>query len=141
MTEEKLTHFFPLFPGSHRKRDNRCGIAAPKLEHGEFPVWASCHHCLHLFSYLHVFQAFIKSLEAQGWDADTQLEHPQLTFGLPLEDLNVTPEERHENIMEQLKQSSESKRALIVKVSHVGGHKYAGNCIVGTLRLRVFDHQ
>ncbi|PPQ95474.1 hypothetical protein CVT26_008502 [Gymnopilus dilepis] len=94
---------------SHRRRDNRCGIAAPKLEH-----------------------AFIKSLEAQGWDADTQLEHPQLTFGLPLEDLNVTPEERHENIQEQLKQSSESKRALIVKVSHVGGHKYAGNCIIYT---------
>ncbi|KAF8901720.1 Sucrase/ferredoxin-like-domain-containing protein [Gymnopilus junonius] len=93
---------------SHRRRDNRCGIAAPKLEHGN--------------------PAFIKSLEAQGWDADTQLEHPQLTFGLPLEDLN----ERHENIMEQLKQSTESKRALIVKVSHVGGHKYAGNCIIYT---------
>ncbi|KDR83365.1 hypothetical protein GALMADRAFT_235463 [Galerina marginata CBS 339.88] len=94
---------------SHKKRDNRCGIAAPKLEH-----------------------ALIKSLEAQGWDADTQLEHPQLTMGLPLEDLNVTPEKRDENIAAQLKQSSDSKRALIVKVSHVGGHKYAGNCIIYT---------
>ncbi|KAF8974602.1 Sucrase/ferredoxin-like-domain-containing protein [Flammula alnicola] len=94
---------------SHKKRDNRCGIAAPKLEH-----------------------ALIKSLEAHGWDADTQLEHPSLTMGPPLEDLNVTPEERDENISEQLKQSADSKRALIVKVSHVGGHKYAGNCIIYT---------
>lgn len=58
------------------------------------------------------------------------MEYPSLTMGLPLEDLNVTPEERAENIAEQLKQSAESKRALIVKVSHIGGHKYAGNCIV-----------
>ncbi|KAF8204938.1 Sucrase/ferredoxin-like-domain-containing protein [Pholiota molesta] len=94
---------------SHKKRDNRCGIAAPKLEH-----------------------ALIKSLEAHGWDADTQVEHPSLTMGLPLEDLNVTPEERDENVAEQLKQSADSKRALIVKVSHVGGHKYAGNCIIYT---------
>ncbi|KAF4619341.1 hypothetical protein D9613_005563 [Agrocybe pediades] len=94
---------------SHKKRDNRCGIAAPKLEH-----------------------AFIRSLEAQGWDADTQLEHPQLTMGVPLEDLNVTPEEREENIAAQLKQSAEAKRALILKVSHIGGHKYAGNAIIYT---------
>ena len=39
-----LCYFLPLFftqsdrgwsTGSHKKRDNRCGIAAPKLEHGE----------------------------------------------------------------------------------------------------------
>jgi len=59
-------------------------------------------------------------------------------MGLPLEDLNVTPEEREENIAAQLKQSAESKRALIIKVSHIGGHKYAGNAIVSLdLSLRV----
>jgi len=94
---------------SHKKRDNRCGIAAPKLEH-----------------------AFIKSLEMQGWDADTQLEHPSLSMGVPLEDLNVTPEAREENIASQLKESADVKRALILKVSHIGGHKYAGNCIIYT---------
>ncbi|KAF8164989.1 Sucrase/ferredoxin-like-domain-containing protein [Crassisporium funariophilum] len=94
---------------SHKKRDNRCGIAAPKLEH-----------------------ALIKSLEAQGWDADTQLEHPSLTMGVPLEDLNVNPEEREDYISAQLKESTDAKRALILKVSHVGGHKYAGNCIIYT---------
>jgi hypothetical protein len=94
---------------SHKKRDNRCGIAAPKLEH-----------------------AFIKSLEMQGWDADTHLEHPSLSMGVPLEDLDVTLEEREENISSQLKQSADAKRALILKVSHTGGHKYAGNCIIYT---------
>ena len=122
----------PFFsrPGSHKKRDNRCGIAAPKLEHGSsifgIPLFLST-------SSDSIIIALIKSLEAHGWDADTQVEHPSLTMGLPLEDLNVTPEERDENIAEQLKQSAESKRALIVKVSHVGGHKYAGNCIVSLL--------
>jgi hypothetical protein len=53
-------------------------------------------------------------------------------MGLPLEDLNVSPEERDENITVQLKQSLESKRVLIVKVSRVGGHKYVGDCIVST---------
>jgi hypothetical protein len=66
----------------------------------------------------------------QGWDADTHLEHPSLSMGVPLEDLDVTLKEREENISSQLKQSADSKRALILKVSHTGGHKYAGNCIV-----------
>lgn len=79
---------------------------------------------------LSVPSAFIKSLEMQGWDADTHLEHPSLSMGLPLEDIDVSPEEREENISSQLKQSADAKRALILKVSHTGGHKYAGNCIV-----------
>lgn len=29
---------FHNFPGSHKKRDNRCGIAAPKLEHGSWTL-------------------------------------------------------------------------------------------------------
>ena len=66
----------------------------------------------------------------QGWDADTQLEHPSLSMGIPLEDLDVTLEKREENISSQLKEIADVKRALILKVSHTGGHKYAGNCIV-----------
>jgi hypothetical protein len=79
---------------------------------------------------LSVLSAFIKTLEMQGWDADTQLEHPSLSMGIPLEDLDVTPEKREENISSQLKECADMKRALILKVSHTGGHKYAGNCIV-----------
>jgi hypothetical protein len=56
-------------------------------------------------------------------------------MGAPLEDLDITPEQRDQNLLEQLKESTESKRALILMVSHVGGHKYAGNCIVSTPRL------
>ena len=71
--------------------------------------------------------AFIKALESREWDADTHLEHP-LSF--PLEDSNATPEERENTIVQELQASTSSKRVLIVKVSHIGGHKYAGNVIV-----------
>ena len=33
--------FFPI--GSHRKRDNRCGISAPKLEHGSWTIFFRNH--------------------------------------------------------------------------------------------------
>jgi len=74
--------------------------------------------------------ALIRSLEHHGWDADTQIECPSYTYGSPLEDLTLTAEQREEIIQTQLKESAISQRALIVKVSHIGGHKYAGNCIV-----------
>ena len=51
-------------------------------------------------------------------------------MGPPLEDQLVSEDLREQNMAAQLKESTDSKRALIVKVSHVGGHKYAGNCIV-----------
>jgi hypothetical protein len=41
-----------------------------------------------------------------------------------------TPQERERILAEQLKESALSKRALILKVSHIGGHKYAGNAVV-----------
>ncbi len=75
----------------------------------------------------HSLAAFIKALESRGWDADTHLEHP---FGFPLEDSNATPEERENTIAQELQASMSSKRVLIIKVSHIGGHKYAGNVIV-----------
>ena len=69
-------------------------------------------------------------MEHRGWDADTQIQCPSYTYGSPLEDLTLTAEQREDIIQTQLKESAVSKRALIVKVSHIGGHKYAGNCIV-----------
>ncbi|KAH9482609.1 Altered inheritance of mitochondria protein 32 [Psilocybe cubensis] len=105
--------------------DPSIGRDGSYLEKSILKTWVLPYSCVILLS-------FIKSLEAHGWDADTQLEHPQLTMGLPLEDLNVTPEERDENVEAQLKQSLDSKRALILKVSHIGGHKYAGNAIIYT---------
>ncbi|KAJ7638602.1 Sucrase/ferredoxin-like-domain-containing protein [Roridomyces roridus] len=73
-----------IFLCSHKRRDNRCAISAPKLE-----------------------QAFIRSLTGKSWTVDTQLEHV-------------------------LKALPGAKKALILKTSHIGGHKYAGNCIIYT---------
>ncbi|KAG6829318.1 hypothetical protein H0H92_004921 [Tricholoma furcatifolium] len=84
---------------SHKKRDNRCALTAPKLE------------------------------QENGWAADTQLECHCL-MGSPLEDLQGTLEEKQETIANELKSSAAEKRALILKTSHIGGHKFAGNCVV-----------
>ncbi|KAG6890948.1 hypothetical protein C0995_000905 [Termitomyces sp. Mi166 len=97
-----------LSSGSHKKRDNRCALTAPKLE-----------------------QAFVHSLQENGWAADRQLECHCL-MGTPLEDLQGTHEERQETIAKELKSSATEKRALILKTSHIGGHKFAGNCIIYT---------
>jgi hypothetical protein len=51
-------------------------------------------------------------------------------MGPALEDVTTTPSEAEEYIAKQLKSSSTEKRVLILRTSHVGGHKYAGNCIV-----------
>jgi hypothetical protein len=51
-------------------------------------------------------------------------------MGPALEDLTGPPSEAEEYIAKQLKSSTTEKRVLILRTSHVGGHKYAGNCIV-----------
>ncbi|KAF8665736.1 hypothetical protein AX16_000184 [Volvariella volvacea WC 439] len=94
---------------SHKRRDNRCAIAAPKLE-----------------------RAFIQSLEANGWTVDTHLEEPSITLGPPIEEFSGTTEERDNHILDQLKEVATTKKVLIVRNSHMGGHKYAGNCILYT---------
>jgi len=95
---------------SHKKRDNRCAIAAPKLE-----------------------TTFIHMLHAEGWEVDTQLDDLSST-GQPLEDIAGTPEVREAEIRRRLHAtaSQEHKRALILKNSHIGGHKFAGNVIIHT---------
>lgn len=75
--------------------------------------------------------AFILSLESRGWTADTQLEHPSHLLGPSLEEFSGTPEEKDEHIGQQLKAVSAEKKVLILRNSHMGGHKFAGNCIVG----------
>ncbi|KAJ7228886.1 Sucrase/ferredoxin-like-domain-containing protein [Mycena pura] len=107
---------------SHKRRDNRCAIAAPKLEHGQRHARISCIHA-------HCVAAFIKSLECNGWTAHTQLEH---VVDPPLEHFSGTPEEKGRHIADQLRALSAGKRALILRNSHMGGHKYAGNCIIYT---------
>lgn len=71
------------------------------------------------------------ALEREGWEVHTQLED-ESTFGAPLEDLKGTVDEREEAVLAQLKalDALDTKRALILCSSHIGGHKFAGNCIV-----------
>ncbi|KIY64421.1 hypothetical protein CYLTODRAFT_380915 [Cylindrobasidium torrendii FP15055 ss-10] len=89
---------------SHKKRDKRCAIAAAKLEH-----------------------EFTNNMGSKGWTIDTQLEHPT---DEPLEAIDA--EARETRILSRLKELPNEKRALIVQVSHIGGHKYAGNVIIYT---------
>lgn len=71
--------------------------------------------------------AFTQTLESKGWTVDTQLEHP---MDEPLEDFVGSPEEQEENIIRRLQKLQDAKKALIIRNSHIGGHRYAGNCIV-----------
>ncbi|KAI9512256.1 Sucrase/ferredoxin-like-domain-containing protein [Russula earlei] len=90
---------------SHRKRDVRCAVAAPKLEN-----------------------AFTQTLHAEGWDVHTQLEDPT---GPPLEEY-PDGDGKEAELSRRLQQLDEGlpKRALILMTSHIGGHKYAGNVII-----------
>ncbi|KDQ20689.1 hypothetical protein BOTBODRAFT_26706 [Botryobasidium botryosum FD-172 SS1] len=94
---------------SHKRRSMRCHIAAPKLE-----------------------DALITSLESIGWEAHTQPDDPD-TLGPALETIPGSPEERDAAFVSRLKNVDDEydqKRVLIVRVSHTGGHKYAGNMIL-----------
>lgn len=92
---------------SHKRRDNRCSIAAAKLG-----------------------QAFTHELESRGWKVDTEIEHPLHSMGMPLEEYQGTEEEQQEYVLKQLQELPAQKTALIVRNSHMGGHRYAGNCII-----------
>ncbi|KAF7360233.1 hypothetical protein MVEN_00752100 [Mycena venus] len=89
---------------SHKRRDNRCGISAPKLE-----------------------RVFTDSLHRRGWTVDTQIEH---IIDPPLERFSGTSEQKDAHVIETLKTLQTAKKALILFNSHMGGHRYAGNCIV-----------
>ncbi|KAI0004915.1 Sucrase/ferredoxin-like-domain-containing protein [Russula compacta] len=90
---------------SHRKRDVRCAVTAPKLEY-----------------------AFSQTLQGEDWDVHTQLEAP---IGSPLED-HPDGAEKEAELNGKLQEQIEGlqKRALILMTSHIGGHKYAGNVII-----------
>jgi len=91
---------------SHKTRDNRCSIASVKLE-----------------------QTFINSLNHNGWETHTRIECPEIPS---LESLTGSSEEKAAAIVTQLKALPAERKALILKNSHTGGHKFAGNCIIYT---------
>lgn len=76
--------------------------------------------------------AFTKALEHEGWHVDTNLEDLSATE-TPLENFTGSAEEREHEMHRRLKSiGHDFHRALILKISHIGGHKYAGNVIVCT---------
>lgn len=89
---------------SHKRRDNRCHIAAPKLE-----------------------EAFCHSLESHGWETHTQLLDEEC-LGDPLPEDHAGSGLRAKALTDRLHEleQEELKKALILKISHIGGHKYAG---------------
>ncbi|KAI0686787.1 Sucrase/ferredoxin-like-domain-containing protein [Cytidiella melzeri] len=117
LQEERKGHVLPyacvILLCSHKKRDNRCHIAAPKLEHG-----------------------LSVALEREHWEVHTQLSSHDLTDALspPSSSSSSSSPPSSSNsdsdYLSQLKSASDSKRALIVKVSHIGGHKFSGNLII-----------
>ena len=74
------------------------------------------------------------TLQSEGWQVDTDLEHLSNT-GPPLEEFQGTDEDREKEALRRLKELDHEsvKKALILKNSHIGGHKFAGNVIVSLL--------
>ncbi|CAE6418636.1 unnamed protein product [Rhizoctonia solani] len=79
-----------------------------------------------------ILLSFTTSLSALGWDVHTQIDDPDEHGQPALEDL---PEPRAEETKERLyslrkPESDFSQRVLILRNSHIGGHKFAGNVII-----------
>lgn len=80
-------------------------------------------------------QAFTQYLERDGWEVHTDLQ--DLSHEPSLES-QASPDIDKEQLIEtQLKSLHVEHKALILKNSHVGGHKFAGNCIVSEVRLAI----
>ncbi|KAI6105520.1 Sucrase/ferredoxin-like-domain-containing protein [Pisolithus sp. B1] len=93
---------------SHKRRDKRCAIAAPVLE-----------------------KTFTQYLEREGWEVHTDLE--DLSGKPTLEPLLSAGNADAETVYQsQLAALPGQHRALILRNSHIGGHKFAGNVIIYT---------
>ncbi|KAH7887956.1 Sucrase/ferredoxin-like-domain-containing protein [Phlebopus sp. FC_14] len=94
---------------SHKRRDKRCAIAAPILE-----------------------KTLIQCLESEGWEAHTELED---LSSYPSLESSICGEPDAEAAFEaQLRTLPDQHKALILRNSHIGGHKFAGNVIIYTPR-------
>ncbi|KAH7916735.1 Sucraseferredoxin-like protein [Hygrophoropsis aurantiaca] len=102
---------------SHKRKDKRCHITAPILE-----------------------KAFTQYLEHENWEVHTELEdlshHEALSSPTQNSgsDSSDTESEAESAFEAQLKALPDHHKALILRNSHIGGHKFAGNCIIYTPR-------
>lgn len=121
------------YAGSHKRRDNRCHIAAPKLEAGSSPLLYFT--AAQLIDYS-VLAAFAHSLSNHNYDVHTQPEDPSHHAQPPLEDFDGSTEEQDAEIARRVELAADGeleghgKKVLILRNSHIGGHKFAGNVIV-----------
>ncbi|KAF8559050.1 hypothetical protein OG21DRAFT_1474462 [Imleria badia] len=90
---------------SHKRRDKRCAVVAPVLE-----------------------KTFIHYLEREGWVVHTELE--DLSRNPTLESSLINGPEPEITFEAQLKELGGEHKALILRTSHIGGHKFAGNVII-----------
>ncbi|KAI9574914.1 Sucraseferredoxin-like protein [Boletus coccyginus] len=87
---------------SHKRRDKRCAVVAPVLE-----------------------KAFTHYLEHEGWVVHTELE--DLSENPTLESSLISGPEPEIAFETQLKALGGEQKALILRTSHIGGHRFAGN--------------
>lgn len=68
-------------------------------------------------------------LESRGWEVHNEIDvdHDSEPFEQYVGDEKAREDEFIRRIREREKETN--KRALIVRVSHIGGHKFAGNVI------------
>src|SRR5258708_23655980 len=83
-----------------------------------------------------VLSALFKLLSARNWEVHTDLEpsnmsHPSLESLISSSTFD-TAEERDARILERIKEDSvhDHKKALLIKTSHIGGHKIARDMII-----------
>ena len=79
-------------------------------------------------------------MESEGWEVHTDIKE-HFALGSPLPETEGAG--REEEFLQQVKalEEADQKKALILKISHIGGHKYAGkhlSCeVVPTLTARL----
>ena len=104
-------------PGSHKRRDKRCHIAAPLLR-------SALHTCLSTHS-VHIDET------------GSSLSH---ISGAPLEDLTGTETEREAEIAQRISSiesvhGGDGGEVGIFNINHLGGHRYAGVMLVSQRTL------
>ena len=76
-------------------------------------------------------------MESEGWEVHTDVKE-WCALGSPLPETEHVG--REEEFLKQVKalEGADQKKALILKISHIGGHKYAGkllSCEVGPMLI------
>lgn len=112
-----------LRTGSHKRRDKRCAVVAPILEKSGNVTYSLSAGQLTWF-----IIALIHCLEGEGWAVHTGLE--DLSGSPTLESLLTEGPEPEVAFEKRLKALGGEHKALILRTSHVGGHKFAGNVVV-----------